>query len=251
MALALILCGSFCLAGTTDPNVSDNKYIEYGNKHECVVKFHSIDSHHGIGSAVLVAPRIVITAAHMVVGAKEVYVTHGDKKINVDIVLFRSEYLDDMNNNVMSSNDIAVCHLTEAININFYPSLYSNDDEVGKICSICGFGVSGRYNTGVTIVDNQKRAGSNFVDTITSGMLECSINKGPKTSLEFLIAHGDSGGGLFIDQKLAGINSLIYTDSSDKKLNSDYKDVSCHTRISQHSEWINRVISVFKSLESE
>jgi len=56
------------------------------------------------------------------------------------------------------------------------------------------------------------------------------------TNLEYCISHGDSGGGLFIDQKLAGINSIVL--ASDKNPDSNYGDESGHTRISKYKDWI-------------
>jgi hypothetical protein len=61
-----------------------------------------------------------------------------------------------------------------------------------------------------------------------------------KTELEFLIASGDSGGGLFIDNKLAGINSCVM--AVDKKPDSTYNDESGHTRISKFIGWIKENI---------
>jgi secreted trypsin-like serine protease len=54
--------------------------------------------------------------------------------------------------------------------------------------------------------------------------------------LEFLIASGDSGGGLFIDNKLAGIHSCVMTVG--KNPQSKYGEESGHTRISNFIEWI-------------
>jgi secreted trypsin-like serine protease len=71
--------------------------------------------------------------------------------------------------------------------------------------------------------------------------LICSISGGKKTELEFLIASGDSGGGLFLDGKLAGINSFV--SAEDGKTNSSYGDESGHTRISLYREWIERETS--------
>jgi hypothetical protein len=59
--------------------------------------------------------------------------------------------------------------------------------------------------------------------------------------MEFLIASGDSGGGLFIDQKLAGINSCVMT--TDGHTDSNHNDESGHTRISQHINWIESTIN--------
>ena len=58
--------------------------------------------------------------------------------------------------------------------------------------------------------------------------------------LEFLISHGDSGGGLFINGKLAGIHSFV--SASDKKADSSYGDQSGHTRISTYKRWIDFIV---------
>jgi len=59
--------------------------------------------------------------------------------------------------------------------------------------------------------------------------------------MEFLIASGDSGGGLFIDKKLAGITSCVMT--TDGNTDSNYNDERGHTRISQHINWIESTIN--------
>jgi hypothetical protein len=137
--------------------------------------------------------------------------------------------------------------LTKPIEISYYPELYENQDELNKICSISGFGNSGTHDIGCSRVDGKKRAGSNRISSVTDGMLECSLLDRPNTELEFLIANGDSGGGLFIANRLAGINSSIYTSHKDKKLNSDYNDRSLHTRISTHKNWIDRMTKIIET----
>ena len=109
-----------------------------------------------------------------------------------------------------------------------------------------GYGITGNFNTGAKVSDGKKRAGSNVIDYIEKHILVCSASKPGNriTELEFLISNGDSGGGLFIDQKLAGINSGIMC--SDKKLDSSYGDESCHTRISIHRDWIIKTINSYQ-----
>ena len=71
----IILLGlsSPAMSGTRDPSVSDFKYIEYGQKHECVVRVSgkvkikgSEETATFFGSGVIVRPRVLITAAHVV-----------------------------------------------------------------------------------------------------------------------------------------------------------------------------------------
>ena len=87
--------------------------------------------------------------------------------------------------------------------------------------------------------DSKKRGGSNKVRYIDKHLLICDLTD-EYTPIEFLIASGDSGGGLFIDKKLAGINSCVMTVG--KKPNSAYGSESGHTRISKHLQWITESI---------
>ena len=117
-----------------------------------------------------------------------------------------------------------------------HPELYCDSDELGKVVSICGYGSTGDFSTGKTKSDKKKRAGSNIIFQTSKYMLYCSPSDKKKTELEFVICHGDSGGGLFIENKLAGLNCFI--EPSDGTYNSDYDDICGHVRISHHFEWI-------------
>ena len=64
---------------------------------------------------------------------------------------------------------------------------------MGKV--VAGWGMNGTWTTGTIYDDNKRRAGSNYVDPIVlwyDYMLLQDVSK--RTSLEFLIGHGDSGG---------------------------------------------------------
>lgn len=240
--LSIFLFLSQCYSGTIDPNKSDLEYIEYGNKHECVLMLEGrIEDQDKVkpffASCVIVKPRFIITAAHIASKAKNCYVLHNNKKIDVDIFVYPEEYNEDK----IGKNDISIGLLKEAVELNFFPSLYEKEDEIGKVCSMAGFGATGNFITGINKVDRIKRGGSNIVDDTFDHTILCSIDNGKNTTLEFLISQGDSGGGLFIDKKLAGIHSFIM--ASDEKTDSNYGDVSAHTRISIHKPWIERIIN--------
>ena len=55
-----------------------------------------------------------------------------------------------------------------------------------------------------------------------------------------MLAPGDSGGGLFIGDRLAGINSFLM--ASDKNPNGSYTDESAFTRVSLYTNWIESQI---------
>ena len=166
--------------------------------------------------------------------------------IKYEITMFNQKILEKPYIVLINKTDLEeVSVLEEEIKVDFYPKLYGKDDEMGKLCSLSGWGMKGTWNTGIVDGDQKRRAGSNFVDKeLFKGMLVCSVDKKPYTSLEYLIGNGDSGGGLFIDKKLAGIHSCIFTD--DGKPDSNRRDWSAHTRVSMHKEWIEEIIEILE-----
>lgn len=241
----------FCLivscslqAGTIDPNIADSKYIEYGSKFECIYNICGSYEDNGLycGSAVIIDPHWVLTAAHVVDCSKICIVHQGDKAYRIDKIITHNKF----ESKIFGYYDIALCYSSNPIILDFYPKLYDKDDEVGKVCSISGYGFTGNFKTGINKSDNIKRAGSNKIDKIEKGLLVCSASLLNLTELEFLIGSGDSGGGLFIDGKLAGINSCVIAD--DKDTDSSYGDESGHTRISLYKDWINDNINQYNEI---
>lgn len=247
--LLVLLC-SIVRAGTIDPSKKDKEYIEYGSKHGCVLPIMGIMddkmNSNFRGSCVIIDPYHVLTAAHIVEKSLTQHVIYGRKVYPCRIVAIHALY----NNDKVGFHDIALIRLQQPINLDYYPELYTDRDEKGKICSMAGYGFYGNFNTGYLQknYDNKKRAGSNFIDGIEDNVLTFSASKPGKksTSLEFLITPGDSGGGLFIDKKLAGIHSFVY--ARDNNVNSDYGDVGCSTRVSDYIDWIKQTKIIIKEV---
>lgn len=238
--LLLILVGSACRAGTMDPSVPDSRYVEYGAKHECVVPIYGDcecpdgggKPHKFAASAVVLGPRWVVTAAHVLKGTTGVRVKVKEREHMIRRIVVHKHFRDDK----VGFYDIALGESEDDMNLDFYPELYEDRDEQGKVASICGYGITGTFGSGATRSDGKKRAGSNMVDKVEDHVLVCSVRGGRKTSMEFMIASGDSGGGLFIGQRLAGINSFV--SAVDGKPNSSYGDECHHTRVSLFVPWI-------------
>lgn len=224
------------LAGTISPKVSDEKYLEFGEKfeHTVIVMGKTKDDHPYIASGTLIKPDYVITAAHVIHNAASCIVIFDDK---TGIVVSKIICHKDFDLDKVGKCDIALLKLEKSVEKDWYISLYDKDDEVGKKVTMAGYGATGNFNTGATEGDMKRRAGSNIVDQIQEDMLMTSVQTNDKqTALEFLIASGDSGGGLYIDGKLAGIHSCVL--ALDKKANSDYGDEAGHTRVSLFVDWI-------------
>ena len=228
-------------AGTRHPEVSDQQHIEYGKKFKCVAKIRGIYKNNEIyeASAVVIRPRIIVTAAHIVSDSKQCFLALSD---NESILLQKIVIHKDFEESIFGHNDIAIGFLHEDFKLDFYPDLYTDKDEVGKVSAISGFGIVGTFETGSSQYDGQRRAGSNKIESIDKNLLICKPDNAQRTSLEFLIANGDSGGGLFINKKLAGINSCII--ATDSKTDSSYSDESGHTRVSDYIDWIEEVIAI-------
>jgi len=246
--IALVLFCGILQAGTIDPKRSDQEYIDYGNKHDCVVKIEGkqLDDLNFFASAVVIDEDIILTAAHITKNSKYAHIVFNNEPIKILLFIVPEEY--DENQIGGNGFDLSIGLLQKKVNLSFYPQLYEKTDETDKICSISGFGLTGNFDKGADFSDGKKRAGSNIIKGIEDGVLVCSLLDFPNTQLEFMISNGDSGGGLFIDKKLAGINSSIYTKS--KKLNSDRNTFSMHTRISIHYKWIKKVIEEIKNAQS-
>lgn len=229
-------------AGTIDPRVPDQRYRDYGKNFKNVVKIKGVcgcgkgSRHEFYGSAVIISPNWALTAAHVVKDGSEVELIINEKKedYSFSVKTIIHEDFDDKN---LGYNDIAICYSEKDFELDFYPELYSEEDEEGKIVSMAGYGITGSFLTGSNTSDNYRRAGSNRIVRSERNVLVCNLID-QRTELEFLIASGDSGGGLFIGNKLAGIHTFVMAD--DGKPDSSYRDESAHTRISLYFDWITK-----------
>lgn len=232
-----LLSFSCSFAGTIDPSVPDQKHIDYAKGFGSVVQIEGRcccgkgEEHMFYASAVAISPNHALTAAHVVAGNDKVHIRIGEKTFKALDVMVHEEFKEDR----VGYSDIALCRCEGDFGLDFYPELYENSDEVSKTASMAGYGTTGTFSTGAIRSDRNRRAGSNIIARSERDVLVCVLSD-RKTQMEFLIAPGDSGGGMFIGNKLAGINSFVMAD--DGKPDSDYGDECAHTRVSKFLEWI-------------
>jgi len=232
----------FAEGGTRDPATPDSKHLEYGSKFHCVVRLVAKKGGSPqMASAVAINSQYAITAAHAVAGCDSGEIlTDTGSRLPVRGFSIHPDY----ESNSIGTRDVAVVEIDGDFGLEFYPPIYANQDEIGKVVSICGYGVAGTFDTGGIDSDQQKRAGSNIVDGVIRGMLTCSVGTGTRTTLEFLITPGDSGGGMFIGNELCGINSMVM-HSPGRTYLGKRGDESGHTRLSDPEvrDWILRSIA--------
>ena len=248
--LFLLLINNISLAGTIDPATPDEEYVEFGKKFNFVVKIRSefkIDEekYNSSASAVLINSHWALTAAHVVNGTEksEIIIGNCEDKTCKHYPWIRITH-ENYNEKIHGKYDIALCYSEKDFESDFYPGLYKKDDELGKIATISGFGMKGTFTTGAQNNDNKRRAGSNKISGSERNVIVCDPSITGKTALEFMITPGDSGGGLFIGNELAGINSFLM--ATDGKPNGTYTDECAFTRISLYIDWIEDNIKEYE-----
>ncbi len=205
-------------------------------------------------SGTLIASDWVLTAAHVVDQATSLAFKIGGNSYSASQWAYYSKWTGDLS----AGYDIALVKLSSSPGI-AAATRYTGSNEIGAIGTSVGFGKTGTGLSGAVSFDGLKRGGQNVVDRYYSSRNdrvlvsdfdspmspnESAYGSSTPLNLEYLIAPGDSGGGLFVDfgngPLLAGVHS--FGSARDGLVDSDYGDMSGHTRISAFNSWIDSII---------
>ena len=247
--LAIVLFSVGTRGGTIDPNTPDKKYVEFGRSFPMVARLVAptnvtVDGEKQpailSASSVIIKPHWVLTAAHVFENAAgmPVVIADDNKPRAATLIVIHPAFKPD----VMGAHDIALCFVPQPFSLEFYTPLYTDTNELGKAATIAGYGRTGTFKTGAVKQDGFKRAGHNEIDCLTPFIISCSPSVHNRFPLEFMIAPGDSGGGLFIGNELAGICSFV-SSKGRQKANGGYNNDSSFTRVSTYVPWINDVVT--------
>lgn len=238
-AIVLLLLAHSCLAGTTDDGVPDSRYVDYGKQFAAFTKRLVVVEDSGRvthSTAVVIAPRHALTAAHVVENF-DAGAVGGNTAEGVSIH-------DDYDTDTFGVNDIAVVRCKDDFGLEYYPRLSCGDEREGDTVTVAGYGLSGSLSAGHSIADGRLRAGTNTIDRFERSMIVCTAQRG-SSALELCISPGDSGGPLFVGAgptaRLAGINSCVMSDAG-RGLKSREGDETGHTRVSKFREWIRSIV---------
>ncbi len=228
----------------------------------------SLSVNGGTFSGVVIGPRHVLTAAHVVKGAAPEkivfnlnYGANLSHRIPASAVFVHPDYTG-FDKHDITRDDIAVVELgaevTEGVAIY---DLNTAPPRPGLILTLVGYGASGSGTQGVTVGSNPavKRTGKNAVDGVVaddegSGALEAylydfdgpeeSANGGPATlgnDIETTVGNGDSGSPAFIASHgrwlLAGINTFQLGANAPK-----FGSLGGGMLISAYAEWIQGIL---------
>ncbi len=273
LSLCLLLSAGAAQAGVIPDGANDGDYQALAAQPQYdAVGFAMRDNFQGVpildSSAILVAPDWVLTAAHTEVtkqgaGANSTFTIGGETR-NV-VQTFQNP---SFNGQIDSGFDVGLLKLDAPITNVTPAQLYSGTAAslLGQTLTYVGYGKSGTGSTGATIASGTKRAGNNVGDELGGPTLapflggnqgfssqilfaDFDSSGGPwghplganqPINLEYLIALGDSGGGLFIEQGgqhfLAGVHSIIF--DLDPNGTIGYGDIMGSTTLEQSLAWV-------------
>ena len=264
VAVALFLAAgvSSSRGGTRRHDVAESEYIALAAQPDYqavgLVSCPSINA-----SGVLVADNYVLTAAHV-----------GQASGSMTFTLPSDDYLrawkvihPDWTGDIAAGNDLALIRLSTLVLDEQPAEFYTATDERRQTGVVVGFGRGGTGLTGASGPVGTKRAGENVWDKLGSYLGYSNdilladfdnpddpwpfsdnwFGRTQPLDKEYLVAEGDSGGGMFLSdgeqQKLAGIASFITWTPLDGVGDSDYGDAMGVVRISSHHDWLTGELS--------
>lgn len=239
-------------AMTIRHDVSDSLYTTFGNSFTGVGRM-------GGGTGTLIAPNWVLTAGHVVAGASSTtFFVNGTSYSSAAGGIFVNPGYSSAD--LGNGRDLALVRLNTNVTGTDIYSLYTAQDEIGKVGVGVGFGQTGNGITGNT-GGGGKRAGRNMIDDFAdsrnlalladfdSGQAgDNVIGTATQMDLEFCVAPGDSGGALFFEvggqYRLAGVTSFLWW--VDGTGNADYGDGGGWMRLSDQAnrDWIQQISGV-------
>lgn len=275
-------------AGTVRHDVADVNYTNLAAQTEYdPVGMMLFTNENGsfICSGVLITSEWVLTAGHCTDGTNITATTFtvGGSTYNADLSSI-TPHPSFSRLNIFTGYDIGLFRLQTPVTNVTPAELYDGDSEVGLTGTSVGFGRTGTGLTGATLTHGTKRAGNNRIDNrggVIEGLVsfigvsdriifadfdnesDTSTNlTGPTTApiaedLEYLIAGGDSGGGLYIEDpddgdavKVAAVHSFGarvqdpdgLVGDIDFTLNSTYGELQGSTRVAPFIPWINGIV---------
>lgn len=229
-------------AVTRDDGVPDARYLELGRRmrpYTAAVSGINADGQRHSATAVLVAGRWAVTAAHVVTGCTDVRLAYdGAATRAVDLVVVHPDWRMD----VMGTPDVALLRTTEDCGLSWYPEI-AHGVTPGEGVIVAGYGVTGTMRQGFSVADGRLRAGTNTVHHVEGVTVVCVANQGG-SPMEAMIGPGDSGGPLFVGSGASARLAAIHSHQVGPRapLRSRYGEESGHILLHCVRPWMAAVM---------
>ena len=234
----LVICTASLAALLAPPIIRradrpDSAYLAAGARYPAVVAIGRL------GDGTLIAPRWVLTAAHVANalgnGRGPRALRIGGRDYTIERVVVHPKWRE------LGPHDVGLVRLAAAVNGLTPVPLYRAAGERGVVATLVGHGGSGRGDSRDRVEDGRARAATSRVDSVSRTWLYFSFDTPPGgTNLEGAPGPGDSGGPAIITVNgramVAGVSSAGF-DGRDGP--GSYGAVDVFTRVSTYAAWID------------
>lgn len=226
-------------------DLADSLYVQLGRGYPALAHIN-LPTPQGAadGEGTLIAPRWVLTAAHV---ATEVEVGHlitvGKSRYSVDSVVLHPDWDN-------GAHDIALLRLATPIDGRRTARLYRDTAELDRVVVLVGYGDFGTGLSGPEGNDAQVRGATNRIDEATDLWLKFAFDPPDAdrtTPLEGVSGPGDSGGPAFLYGADAGADAQILVGVSSGQSTraaggpGRYGVVEHYVRVSRYVTWIESI----------
>lgn len=217
-------------------DVADAEYVALGSRFPGVVPIGRL------GDAALIAPRWLLTAAHVARGVQRsglATVRVGGREIALSAVHVHPDWRE------LGDHDIALLQLAEpAGDVPVLPVSRGARD-AGRIATLVGHGAHGTGDDRSRREDGLRRGATSLVDSASAAWLFFSFDAPPAgTPLEGAPGPGDSGGPALLEEDgryvVAGVSSAGFDGTLGP---ATYGAVDVYTRVATHLPWIDSVMA--------
>jgi hypothetical protein len=220
----------------------DSLYVELGRRYASIAHLY-LPTPQGAadGEGTLIAPRWVLTAAHVATVVKPGHrIVVGTEPAVVDSVIIHPDWNE-------GPHDIALLRLATAVQRVRPARLYRDSAEQGRAIVVVGYGDFGTGLTGPVGNDAHVRGATNRIDEATAVWLKFVFDppESPRaTPLEGISGPGDSGGPAYLDgadhEIIVGVGSGQSTRATGGQPGR-YGVTEYYTRVSRYVEWVEGI----------